>query len=297
MKNLAVWLAVLATAGIFFLSGAPAQAQASRTWVSGVGDDANPCSRTAPCKTFAGAISKTAPGGEIDCLDPAGYGAVTITKAMTIECLGTFGSVLVSGTNGIVVSAGPNDVVTLRNLSLNGVGSGTNGIRFLAGKALIVDRVDIMGFTTNGLDVSLTGTSANVFVRSLNVTNVGGAGVSVTTTSGFASAQISNSAFAGANTGVVSGANGFVTVANSVFAGLITGASATGNGLLNVDTSLFTNNGTGVNSASGTQVRVSNNSLYDNTNAFAVNGTMSSAGNNHIVGATGNPNGAAYATK
>src|ERR687895_295015 len=83
-----------------------AQAQATRTWVSGVGDDANPCSRTAPCKTFAGAISKTAAGGEIDALDPGGFGAVTITKSILID--GTtgqgFGSILASGTNGVNVN-------------------------------------------------------------------------------------------------------------------------------------------------------------------------------------------------
>jgi hypothetical protein len=108
--------------------------QASRTWVSGVGDDANPCSRTAPCKTFAGAISKTAAGGEIDAMDPAGYGAVTITKAITIDGGGgQVASVLVSGTNGIVVQAGPSDVVILRNLRINGIGTGINGIRFLSG--------------------------------------------------------------------------------------------------------------------------------------------------------------------
>src|SRR5262249_58062915 len=83
----------------------PAHAQASRTWVSGVGSDANPCSRTAPCQTFAGAISKTAVGGEINCLDPGGFGAVTITKSITISCEGVTAGVLVSGTNGIVVSA------------------------------------------------------------------------------------------------------------------------------------------------------------------------------------------------
>src|SRR5215471_7877015 len=84
-----------------FLASSPASAQASRTWVSGVGDDANPCSRIAPCKTFAGAISKTAPNGEINCLDPGGFGAVTITKSITIDCSGTFGSVLAALTNGI----------------------------------------------------------------------------------------------------------------------------------------------------------------------------------------------------
>src|SRR6266542_3224029 len=98
-------------------SGLPAHAQATRTWVSGVGDDANPCSRTAPCKTFAGAISKTAAGGEIDVLDPGGFGAVTITKAITIDGGGgVMASVLVSGTNGIIIQAGVNDTVVLRNL-------------------------------------------------------------------------------------------------------------------------------------------------------------------------------------
>src|SRR5215831_8112225 len=134
--------------------------QASRTWVSGVGDDANPCSRTAPCKTFAGAISKTAAGGEIDALDPAGYGALTITKAITIDGGGgQVASVLVAGTNGIVVQAGSSDVVILRNLRLNGIrGSGNggiNGIRFLSGKALDIENDYIFGFNQNGIDVSL----------------------------------------------------------------------------------------------------------------------------------------------
>ena len=99
----------------------PASAQATRTWVSGVGDDGNDCSRTAPCKTFAGAISKTATGGEIDALDPGGFGAVTITKAITLDGGGgQVASVLVSGTNGITVAAGASDVVTLKNLSFQG---------------------------------------------------------------------------------------------------------------------------------------------------------------------------------
>src|SRR5947199_6452058 len=114
---------------------APASAQASRTWVSGVGDDANPCSRTAPCKTFAGAISKTAASGEINCLDPGGFGAVTITKSITITCYYTEGGVLVSGTNAIVVNAAATDKVVLRGLDINGLGpgvnAGLNGVRVL----------------------------------------------------------------------------------------------------------------------------------------------------------------------
>ena len=121
-----------------------ASAQATRTWVSGVGDDANPCSRTAPCKTFAGAISKTANGGEINCLDPGGFGGVTITKSLTIKCHYTEGGVLVSGTNAIVINATNTDKITLRGLDINGIGTGAptslTGVKVL--NAARVDLID-----------------------------------------------------------------------------------------------------------------------------------------------------------
>src|ERR1700736_4226568 len=112
MKSFRFRLSLLGGALLMLAFTSVASAQATRTWVSGVGDDANPCSRTAPCKTFPGAISKTAVAGEIDVLDPGGFGAVTITKSITIKAVGTVAGVLVSGTNGIVVAAGPSDVVT-----------------------------------------------------------------------------------------------------------------------------------------------------------------------------------------
>src|SRR5580692_1251191 len=127
MKHILALTAVAAL-GLMGLA-APAQAQATRTWVSGVGDDANPCSRTAPCKTFAGAISKTAPAGEINVLDPGGFGAVTITKSITISSQGFEAGVLVSGTNGIIVQAGPSDVVVLEGLDIEGLGTGLDGIK------------------------------------------------------------------------------------------------------------------------------------------------------------------------
>src|SRR3712207_1852161 len=134
----------LALAVIALVIPASASAQATRTWVSGVGDDANPCSRTAPCKTFAGAISKTANGGEINCLDPGGFGGVTITKSLTIKCHYTEGGVLVSGTNAIVVNAAATDKVTLRGLDINGIGTGAytslSGVKVLsAARVAIVD--------------------------------------------------------------------------------------------------------------------------------------------------------------
>src|SRR5580700_7005573 len=130
LKSLILALTAVGAMAMPLLYAAPAQAQATRTWVSGVGDDANPCSRTAPCKTFAGAISKTAPGGEIDALDPGGFGALTITKSITIDGGGgQVASILVSGTNGINVAAGATDVVTLRNIQLQGLGpSGNAGL-------------------------------------------------------------------------------------------------------------------------------------------------------------------------
>ena len=158
-------------------------AQASRTWVSGVGDDANPCSRTAPCKTWAGAISKTAPGGEIDALDPGGFGAVTITKAITLDGGGgQVASVLVAGTNGIVVQANAaTDVVILRNLRINGISSGLNGIRFLAGKHLNVENCYIFGFTQNGIDIALNqGTQASANIINTVLKNNGGSGIRAT---------------------------------------------------------------------------------------------------------------------
>jgi len=146
-------LNVLTLLGVLVLGTSLMSAQATRTWVSGVGDDANPCSRTAPCKTFAGAISKTAPGGEIDALDPGGFGALTITKSITIDGGGgQVASVLVAGTNGIVVAAGASDVVIIRNLRFDGLrgagnaNAGLNGIRFISGGTLIVDKCEIFGF-------------------------------------------------------------------------------------------------------------------------------------------------------
>src|SRR3979409_1259664 len=131
--------AAAACAVTMLFVASPASAQATRTWVSGVGDDANPCSRTAPCKTFAGAISKTAAAGEINCLDPGGFGAVTITKSMTISCEAGTAGVLVSGTNAIVFAGGANDYLFLKGLDIEGFGTGLSGVLFNSGAVLHVE--------------------------------------------------------------------------------------------------------------------------------------------------------------
>lgn len=131
-------------------------AQATRTWVSGVGDDANPCSRTAPCKTFAGSISKTAAGGEINCLDAGGFGAVTITKSISIICEGSTAGILVSGTNGVVINAGTNDKVLLQGLDIEGLGTGVQGVRIIGGGSVVIRNSSIRNFSQYG--VQLVGT-------------------------------------------------------------------------------------------------------------------------------------------
>jgi hypothetical protein len=156
--------------GLLSLVAFGAQAQATRTWVSGVGDDANPCSRTAPCKTFAGAISKTAAAGEINVLDPGGFGAVTITKSITISSEGFEAGVLVSGTNGIIVNAGANDFVVLRGLDIEGLGTGLNGIQFLAGGSLTVENCTINDFTQKGINFAPSGV-AQLAVRNTIIRN------------------------------------------------------------------------------------------------------------------------------
>jgi hypothetical protein len=134
----------------------PADAQATRTWVSGVGDDANPCSRTAPCKTFAGAISKTATGGEINVLDPGGFGGVTITKSISIIADYVEAGVLVSGTNAIIVNAPAGSKVLLQGLDIEGLGTGLTGVNFLGAGQLYIIRCSIRNFTQNGVNVAGT---------------------------------------------------------------------------------------------------------------------------------------------
>jgi Right handed beta helix region len=166
MSKVRFFFSILAVATFLVVATSSANAQASRTWVSGVGDDANPCSRTAPCKTFAGAISKTAACGEIDALDPGGFGAVTITKSITIDGTGTMASILASLVNGIVINAAATDVITIRGISINGFCNGINGINILSAKTVNVEDCVIFRFNTgNGI------TAADTNGVNLNVTN------------------------------------------------------------------------------------------------------------------------------
>jgi Right handed beta helix region len=268
-------LTALAIMAFTLFVSSTSHAQANRTWVSGVGDDVNPCSRTAPCKTFAGAIAKTAEGGEIDALDPGGFGTVNINKSMTID--GTtgqgFGSILAAGTSGVTVNVNTNpatSTVILRNLSIQGVRrcvtagcQGLNGIRYLAGNKLVVDHVYVTGFTVNGIDASKS-SSGQLIVKDSSFDDVN-IGIRVTTLAGTLTATIDNCRIQGGSTGVDGLTGSSITVMNSVIShnsnfGLIAEA-----GTLNVTRSAINNNGTGVQASAGTTVRLADNLIYNNT--------------------------------
>src|SRR6202049_256289 len=285
---------------IFLLSlftSSVAQAQASRTWVSGVGDDANPCSRTAPCKTFAGAISKTATGGEIDALDPGGFGAVTITKALTIDGGGgQVASVLVNGTNGIVVIAPATDVVTLRNLSINGIGGGINGIRFLGGKALHIENCSISNFTNNGIDIEPS-TGGQVCVLNTVSRENAQIGVRSIATVNKVFVTIDKSRFENNAYGVWAGDFSRFAVRDSDASGNNIGfvaQASTGDVVLNIASSTAANNlSTGVQAGGGSTlsvVRLTGVALFSNaTSGMLVgqNGSIVSFGNIYNSGVGG----------
>jgi len=291
-------VAILIAAAGFGLSALPANAQAARTFVSGVGSDLNPCSRTAPCSTFVGAMSKTAAGGEIDCLDSGGFGTVTIDKSLTIDCTGVGGSILsVGGTTAVTVNTGPNDRVILRNLNFTGAGSGGIAIRFLAGLHLVVENVRIANYTNAGIEVNKS-TSGNIYVRDAVISNVP-TGIRLSTTTGAIMAQIDNTRIDNVTNGLDVTSTGVIaSISNSVVmaasgAGLLT----SGPGFINASKTILARNGIGVNSISfGGSIRISSNALDDNTTgiAFANGGTVSSAGNNTVIGPIGqDPNGGA----
>jgi hypothetical protein len=301
-------LSAIAVLAILIAAAVPANAQATRTWVSGVGDDANPCSRTAPCKTFAGAISKTAAGGEINVLDPGGFGGVTITKSLTISSEGFEAGVLVSGTNAITINAAPTDVVVLRGLDIEGLGTSLAGIKVLAAGVVHVENCTINHFTQNGIEFVPTSVAAstsqlhvlNTIIR--NTTGSGGGihikpGTNVTATGTIENTQLRNNSVGirVEDNSTISAKN--VTAANSVGSGFIVAATSLA-ATLNLDTCFATGNG-----GAGIKADVNGNSTarFARCTVFGnAGGGLVSVGGGHLVstspGTTFTDNGAPNAT-
>jgi hypothetical protein len=275
-------LRIFSIALFALLAGAAmANAQATRTWVSGVGDDANPCSRTAPCKTFAGAISKTAVCGEIDVLDPGGFGALTITKCISIENDDGIAGVLVSGTNGFIIQAGASDAVMIRGLTFDGLGTGVAGIKIISAGNVTIEECWINHFTAHGIDVEPTSptTNLNLSVLDTNIRNNIGAnsnGIFIKPAAGVTVNAVLDHVQLEGNTGASGGGlrvedRGKVTVRDSVISNntgqngvtcVGTSAAAT----VNLDGTVISGNGNGILSANSlATVRITNTSVFDNT--------------------------------
>jgi hypothetical protein len=280
-------IALLALAiGLFapLLASAPAHAQATRTWVSGVGDDANPCSRTAPCKTFAGAISKTSAAGEINCLDPGGFGGVTITKSITLNCSATLGSILVAGTPGITIAAATTDKIILRGIQIQGVNSGTVGIKINTAAIVSIENCVVTQFTQQGIFDARTAGGTKLLIRDSMISHNTSTGVAFAATA-VNNAEIENTSMINNLFGVAAGTGSNVTIKRSVLSSNGTGAEADNGATITIDDSAISGNGTGVQSSSG-NIRLSNSDINFNT-VNGMTGSPISYGNNRVFGNTG----------
>jgi hypothetical protein len=289
-------LKTTAAAGLLVVfASASASAQATRTWVSGVGDDANPCSRTAPCKTFATALTRTAKDGEISVLDPGGFGAVTINKSITIN--GTngqgYGSILASLVTGVTINitdgTDARRTVRLIALDINGAGTGLQGVRIMStnvfGTSVVIENTNIDGFTgrgvsderTNGGKLVISNTAIrhtsdsgiriaaggiNKIDATISNVRVHNSAAAALTVNGGAKATVSNSVFSGSSIGVdIEQANTDAFVDSSTISGNTTGIFTTGGGVLQLSNSNVAYNATGVN---GTVSSFTNNRFVKN---------------------------------
>jgi hypothetical protein len=258
-----------------------ALAQATRTWVSGVGDDVNPCSRTAPCKTFAGAISKTAARGEINALDPGGFGTVNITKPITIDGKGFVSSLLASGTTGVIVNVAGTSPgkVTLKNLSISGAGTGFNGVRVLAAGTVRIQDVEIFGFGTTGISYEPSGNAGSLIVQDSSIHDVTGVGILLQPQAGGrARARIRNISLDDNNDGLRADAALGRISANVSRSSIFDSGQVGGTGVA-----------VGAGGVAGATVRLSDNDISGNLVGLSVTtggSSILSFGNNMITGNT-----------
>ena len=303
MRKFRFTILTLAVMAFSLMAFSSAQAQ-SRTWVSGVGDDLNPCSRTAPCKTFSGAISKTATNGEINCLDPGAFGTVTITKSIQIDCHEVFAGILNSATNGVSIAfdsfAGTDTrkSVRLRNLNFSGFDTGTRGISItgavgVTGTEVFVEDCKIdgnFGSPGNGIRDARSG-GGLLMVSNTTIRNMLGAGIGTAPANGAANLKVvlSNVRVSNCANGVAVSTNNKVTIYDSVFnqnssAGIFAeDLDAGGQTEVAVDNCVVSDNGTGFNASTNSTIRVSNTTAMYNTALFS--GSVLSYANNQAAGA------------
>ncbi|HEX8364253.1 MAG TPA: right-handed parallel beta-helix repeat-containing protein [Allosphingosinicella sp.] len=298
LKQLAALAAAILT--LAFASATPASAQGStRTWVSGTGDDANTCSRTAPCLTFAGAFPKTANNGQITCLDPGGFGTINITKSITIDCTGTQGSILAAGTTGITINGNLAEVV-LRNLQIEGAHNVFgNGIRILNARSVVIDNVTVLnsgGTGTNGRGISIETAADNVSVVVVNsrIIHANNFGIQSQPTAGNVVLNLRNTEIARGNNSAIALINATTASISNCLLAQNTGAGVSlqnANVTAQISNCDISFNGFGIANGLGgaSTVRLYGNSITGNTVGVRIDaGSVFTYGNNGIRGNTGN---------
>ena len=292
MQNHKSFAAAIAVASALFAFSAPAHAQATRTWVSGVGNDADPCSRTAPCKTFAGAIFKTATNGIINCIDSGAFGTVTITKSITIDCHDVFASILNASpqdqpgtTTGVIINVGvdPKDplrTVRLRNIDISGSGSGNVGISILSAAAVILEDIEVTGNVKHGITDTRSDGNTMLTIKNTVIANNGGTGIA-------AAAQMNTLVLDNVQSnkndyGLALAKTNTATIARSVFSNNKTaGIETDPGGQLMLDSSIVSYNLTGI-AANGGAVGFANSNIA--FNGTAITGATTTFGNSRIFG-------------
>ena len=299
MNKFRFTLMALAIMAFTLMISSSAHAQATRTWVSGVGDDANPCSRTAPCKTFAGAISKTAKDGEISVLDPGGFGAVTITKSITLN--GThgsgFGSILSALTAQAILinitdAADVRKTVRIVALNINGASSGTDGIRILAATRVSIEDTILDGFTNRGINDIRTGAGNQLFVTDSTIRNtvqsnvvvLPGAGGTISAVIDNCRLEASTSNGGASFDGSAAGSAARGTIRNSILVGhTAAGINVGGNAQVAVQNCVLSHNGQGISAGAPATVVLEGSFITNNTTSIVGPAQVSSAGDNVIM--------------
>jgi hypothetical protein len=301
MKSAALLLGLFGMLAIFSLPISSAQAQ-ERTWVSGTGNDLAQCSRTAPCKTFQAAYEKTAPNGEINCLDSDGFGPVFINKPITIDCAGTFGRINGAQISGsILVGGPPNSKVVLRNLIINGFGTGYTGVIFNGGGSLDIENVTFEGLIDAGI-LSQRQSTGVLTVKNSSFSEMP-TGIKLNTTTGNIVASVSNTSFNNlSRNGVEAGTNTFAGVYSSTFTALNGTAilAATASSTVYAENNVIQNTWFGISAAvAGARINANGNGLYGNSKAFNVapGAIFRSATNNKIDQNVGDPSNGGLASR
>ena len=265
------------------------RADADRTWVSGPGDDANNCSRAAPCKTFVGAMVRTNVGGEINCVTSGGFGAIIINKSITIDGTGCFAGILPGNTNGINIfitaQADAAKTVRLRGLSINGIGSSLNGIKVTAARRVFIENVVIDGFGNNGIQVDTP--DANVYVKDTTIRNIAKSGINVqpTANSPLTALWIDRVSLLNNFTGIFVGKGARATIRDSDIIHHKSGAVAE-KGELNIVDCLLTENSSAIDARTDSTIRISLITVTNNESGLLAsdNGKIISFKNNVVNG-------------